>query len=85
MFANMFVNAVPLREHGELFEKYIGEHLGIRRLGARTARFTDWLLHQPESRVVVVGHSAFFRNLTDQHPDNVLRFLKIPVSSDRAN
>ena len=32
-------------------------------MSIRIASFTEWLLSRPESCIVVVGHSAFFRDL----------------------
>ncbi|RYE56220.1 MAG: hypothetical protein EOP48_08510 [Sphingobacteriales bacterium] len=32
-------------------------------MGVRIALFTEWLLNRPESCIVVVGHSAFFRDM----------------------
>ncbi len=32
-------------------------------LNERTHNFTQWLLSRPETNIVVVGHSAFFRDL----------------------
>mmetsp|Transcript_50734 Transcript_50734/g.120604 ORF Transcript_50734/g.120604 Transcript_50734/m.120604 type:complete len:206 (+) Transcript_50734:146-763(+) len=53
--------ATPKMLHAELFEKDIAEHIHWRRLDDRVARFETWLEDRPESSIVLVGHSAFFR------------------------
>lgn len=50
-------------EHESIFEKNISEHLKVADMGVRIALFTEWLLKRPENCVVVVGHSAFFRDM----------------------
>lgn len=54
---------VPIIQHPDIFEKNISEHAGLADLSQRTVSFIQWLLARPEKCIVVVGHSAFFRNL----------------------
>lgn len=64
--------AVPIVQHEYIFEKNISEHLRLADMQQRTQHFTEWLLSRPEKCIVVVGHSAFFRDLirTDCKMDN---------------
>ena len=50
-------------EHPSIFEKNISEHVRIADMRIRINDFKQWLLQRPESNIVVVGHSAFFRDL----------------------
>ena len=64
----------PINSHPDIFEKDIGETLGLRDMGIRVERFIKWTLALPPEvgAVVVVSHSAFFRCLlrTDVHMQN---------------
>lgn len=55
--------SVPLVEDPSIYEKDLAEHAGLRSLEQRTRSFSASLLARPEKRIVVVGHSAFFRAL----------------------
>lgn len=50
-------------QHDAIYEKSITEHVGTADLAHRTQAFVQWLRQRPETRMVVVGHSAFFREL----------------------
>ena len=69
---------VPIQEHPRLYEKSLGEHFAhCTGCGAditqRVDDFTSYLQQRAETRIVVVGHSGFFRTLTGQtdRPENV--------------
>ena len=66
--------SLPIQPHPDIFEKDIGETLGLRDIEIRVASFVKWVLALPSDvgTVVVVGHSAFFRCLlrTDVHMKN---------------
>eukprot|EP01033_Poteriospumella_lacustris_P010021 gene10021-7163_t len=59
--------AVPIVQHDAIYEKSITEHVGTADLAQRTEAFVEWLRQRPETRLVVVGHSAFFRELLRGH------------------
>lgn len=56
-------NTIPIIKHDDIFEKNISEHVGMADMSQRTVNFIQWLLERPEKNIVVVGHSAFFRDL----------------------
>jgi hypothetical protein len=62
--------AVRLVSHAELYEKGKYERVFPSALSTRTAGFTQWLLDQPQDRIVVVGHSLFFEAATGVHLSN---------------
>ena len=67
--------APPLLVHDEIFEVDIAEHVW-KPVRPRVERFIAWLRARPESRIVVVGHSAFFRALLLPEP---VRFTNCAV------
>mmetsp|Transcript_58817 Transcript_58817/g.102942 ORF Transcript_58817/g.102942 Transcript_58817/m.102942 type:complete len:219 (-) Transcript_58817:141-797(-) len=67
------IDGIPrpkIEEHPELYEKSIGEHLWLSKLGPRVDSFVQWLLDRPEQRICVVGHSAFFRAMVNDRFGN---------------
>mmetsp|Transcript_14937 Transcript_14937/g.51951 ORF Transcript_14937/g.51951 Transcript_14937/m.51951 type:complete len:186 (+) Transcript_14937:309-866(+) len=62
--------AVRLIAHAELYEQGKYERVFPSALSKRTAGFTQWLLDQPQERIVVVGHSLFFEAATGVHLGN---------------
>ncbi len=54
---------MPIIQHEGIYEKNIPEHLGISDMSFRINEFTAWLLIRKENCIVVVGHSAFFRDI----------------------
>lgn len=58
---------IPIVQHDAIYEKSITEHMGTADLAQRTQAFVEWLRQRPETRLVVVGHSAFFRELLRGH------------------
>lgn len=84
---NPSTKRIPILQHNEMYEKSISEHVGIGDLNQRTTAFTQWLLERPEQRIVVVGHSAFFRDLLQlgkdvEKMDNCeIRKVKLSVQS----
>jgi uncharacterized protein YaiE (UPF0345 family) len=68
-------NQPAIMEHAQIFEKNISEHFHAitgAHINVRTDAFRQWLINRPEENIVVVGHSAFFRDLieTDCKMDN---------------
>lgn len=52
-------------ENDTIFEKNISEHIYVADMGIRIAGFIEWLKSRSERCIVVVGHSAFFRDMLD--------------------
>ena len=51
-----------IMENDSIFEKNISEHL-FTRMKPRIDEFKTWLYDRKENFIVVVGHSAFFRDM----------------------
>ena len=61
-------SGVPIEEHPNLYEKSLGEHFSQSTgLGSditpRVNGFTRWLEERQETKIVLVSHHGFFRNL----------------------
>lgn len=56
-------SSIPIEENPLIFEKNISEHLHMRDIKIRVESFRDYLLSSSARSIVVVGHSAFLRNL----------------------
>jgi broad specificity phosphatase PhoE len=54
---------VRIEEHPNIFEKDISEHLHVADINYRVNDFVRDLMERPERCIVVVGHSAFFREM----------------------
>jgi broad specificity phosphatase PhoE len=63
---------IPMVQHDHIFEKNIAEHIGLANMKSRIRYFTEWIMKRNETVIVVVGHSAFFRDFleTDCRMDN---------------
>ena len=57
----LLADGAECHTHPELYERTIFEHVVRSALKPRIERFVRWLTSRPERRIVVVGHSAFFR------------------------
>ena len=56
--------------HQDFFERDVQETLGVRDFNVRLVRVTEWLRARPESCVLIVGHSAFFRQMLENELPN---------------
>jgi len=52
-----------MMKHTNMYEKDIPEHVGKKDLAVRTEAIKRYLLNRPEQTIVLVGHSAVFRDL----------------------
>lgn len=76
-------------EHNAIFEKNISEHFhaitGVH-VSQRTNAFRQWLLDRKEKHIIVVGHSAFFRDMiqTECKMDNC-EVRRVLLDTDHGN
>jgi hypothetical protein len=54
---------LPIIENPNIYEKNITEHMHMSDMTIRINEFVNWLLSRSEQSIVVVGHSAFFRDM----------------------
>ena len=54
--------------YADLHEKNLSEHAGFADMKIRIRKFTSWLVARPETRIILVGHSAFFRAMLGYVP-----------------
>lgn len=54
---------IPIKEHPNLYERGIAENFGVKKMRDRIHNVCLGLLEQPEDRILLVGHSAFFREM----------------------
>jgi broad specificity phosphatase PhoE len=56
---------IPIEENELVYEKNISEHLRITDMKRRIDEFIRGICARPETCLVIVGHSAFFRDMLD--------------------